>query len=90
MQCGTRRAYAAIMKTRNETDAGRAGFPWGLIALGGGLLAMGYALDCMSSRRCSKHTESMLDEALDETFPASDPTSTQDYSAPEDRIAAAG
>jgi hypothetical protein len=31
----------------------------------------------------------MLDEALDETFPASDPTSTQDFSAPEDRVAAA-
>jgi hypothetical protein len=85
-----RRAYAANMKTRNEhRDSGSSGFPWGLLALTGGLLAAGYALDCVSSRRCAKHTESMLDEALDETFPASDPTSTQDFSAPEDRVAAA-
>lgn len=58
--------------------------------MSGGLLAASYALDRLSRRRCSKHTETMLDEALDETFPASDPTSTQDFSAPEDRIAAAG
>lgn len=62
--------------------------PWRYIAVGGGLLALGYVLDCLSSRKCSQHTESMLDEALDETFPASDPTSTQDFSAPEDRAAA--
>lgn len=61
--------------------------PWRYIAVGGGLLALGYALDCLSSRSCSQHKESMLDEALDETFPASDPTSTQDFSAPEDRPA---
>ncbi len=83
------REYAAIMKTRTaQTESGSGGFAWGLLALTGGLLAAGYALDCMSSRRCHKRTESMLDEALDETFPASDPTSTQDFSAPEDRIAA--
>jgi len=82
------RAYAAAMNREPTTDsADSGGLPWGYLAMGGGLLALGVALDCLSSRRCAQHQESMLDEALDETFPASDPTSTQDFTSPDDRLA---
>jgi hypothetical protein len=64
-----------------------AEIPWRYVLVGGALLATGVALDCLSRQRCADHTESMLDEALDETFPASDPTSTQDFTAPEERLA---
>jgi hypothetical protein len=73
----------------NELAEKTRAVPWRYLAVGGGLLALGYALDCFSNSRCSRHKESMLDEALDETFPASDPTSTQDFTAPEDRAAMA-
>jgi hypothetical protein len=54
--------------------------------LGGGLLIMtGVALNCAHARRCHKHADKLRDEGLDETFPASDPPSTQDFSSPEDR-----
>jgi hypothetical protein len=37
-------------------------------------------------RRERHHTEGMLDEALDHTFPASDPTATQDFAIPANRL----
>jgi hypothetical protein len=77
------------MKTPSEKTppASSGGMPWRYIAAGGGVLALGAALDCLSSRRCSLHQESLLDEALDETFPASDPVSTQDFTSPDERLA---
>jgi hypothetical protein len=32
------------------------------------------------------HSEGVLDTALDDTFPASDPTATQDYAVPVNRL----
>jgi hypothetical protein len=32
------------------------------------------------------HAEHQLDTALDDTFPASDPTATQDYAVPVNRL----
>ncbi len=45
------------------------------------------ALMCKRAvRRERRHTEGMLDEALDHTFPASDPTATQDFAIPANRL----
>lgn len=56
------------------------------IFLAGGLMILVVAMLSRFSARCAyRHGESLLDEALDETFPASDPTATQDFSAPDDR-----
>lgn len=41
----------------------------------------------MKTARVRKHSDGMLDEALDETFPASDPTATQDFAIPANRAA---
>ncbi len=35
--------------------------------------------------RARRHRESLRDEALDESFPASDPPATQDFSSPDGR-----
>lgn len=43
------------------------------------------ALACRTGGRRS-HSEKMLDAALDETFPASDPTSSQDFAIPANRV----
>lgn len=56
------------------------------IAAGGALLALGYALDFLHGLRRQVHKESQLDEALDGTFPASDPTATQDFAIPVNRL----
>jgi hypothetical protein len=55
------------------------------IAMGGTLVLMGAALDCLHGRRCQQHADAQLDDALDGTYPASDPTATQDFSSPDDR-----
>ncbi len=52
------------------------------IAVGGILLLIGVALDCAHAGRCRKHTEMLRDKGLDDTFPASDPPATQDFSSP--------
>jgi hypothetical protein len=57
-----------------------------LMALGTLVLSLGAMLDCMYSKRCRKHTENHLDDALDGTFPASDPTATQDFAIPVNRL----
>ena len=57
--------------------------------LGGALVWAGVALDRLYARRCEQRVDEMLDESLDGTYPASDPTATQDFSAPEERRATA-
>jgi hypothetical protein len=36
-------------------------------------------------RSCRRHQEAMLDESLEDSFPASDPPATQDFRAPDMR-----
>jgi hypothetical protein len=55
------------------------------LALGGALLLLGATLDKIYERRCRQRVNSLLDDSLDGTFPASDPTATQDFSSPEQR-----
>lgn len=44
------------------------------------------ALACMANSRCQRqHSDELLDGALDETFPASDPTASQDFAIPVNR-----
>jgi hypothetical protein len=81
------RSYAAIMKHSSKDNSGGAGISWSHIALGGAFILAGVMLDRICSRRGHKHTEIMLDDALDGTYPASDATATQDFSSPDDRAA---
>jgi hypothetical protein len=52
---------------------------------------MGTALACIGStlwmlaRQRRQHSESLLDESLRDTFPASDPPATQDFEIPVNR-----
>jgi hypothetical protein len=39
----------------------------------------------LNSRQRRQHSESQLDEALDGSFPASDPPATQDFAIPVNR-----
>lgn len=57
-----------------------------LMALGTLVLSLGAMLDCMYTNRCRKRTDNHLDDALDGTFPASDPTATQDFAIPVNRL----
>ncbi|MFO1505185.1 MAG: hypothetical protein U1F39_15465 [Steroidobacteraceae bacterium] len=57
------------------------------LALGGALVLLGATLDRLYERRCQHRQDDLLDESLDATYPASDPTATQDFSAPEERSA---
>lgn len=57
-----------------------------LITIGSVLVGVGAMLDCIYSRNCQKRTEGKLDDALDGTFPASDPTATQDFAIPVNRL----
>lgn len=44
------------------------------------------ALACLANSRCRRtHQEEQLDEALAESYPASDPPATQDFSIPANR-----
>jgi hypothetical protein len=56
------------------------------IAAGGVMLALGYVLDQIHGLGRQKHKETQLDDALDSTFPASDPTATQDFAIPVNRL----
>ncbi|MEO6080020.1 MAG: hypothetical protein ABIQ86_09610 [Steroidobacteraceae bacterium] len=57
-----------------------------LMAIGGVLLGIGAVLDSKCAGRNRKErTEDQLDDALDGTFPASDPTATQDFAIPVNR-----
>ena len=56
------------------------------IAAGSALLAIGYVLDHLHWMGSVKHKEVQLDDALDGTFPASDPTATQDFAIPVNRL----
>jgi len=45
------------------------------------------ALVCRTNNKCRRnHSEKMLDKALDESFPASDPTGSQDFAIPVNRL----
>lgn len=45
------------------------------------------ALACSANGRCRRqHSEKMLDGALDESFPASDPPASQDFAIPANRL----
>ena len=58
-----------------------------LITTAAVLFSVGYLLDCRHAGGCrKKHGEEQLDDALDNTFPASDPTATQDFSIPANRM----
>ncbi|MDQ2641887.1 MAG: hypothetical protein M3Y79_15060 [Pseudomonadota bacterium] len=51
-------------------------------AVGMGLMA----LACRGNAKCRRqHTDEVLDDALQETFPASDPTASQDFAIPVNR-----
>jgi hypothetical protein len=44
------------------------------------------ALACMANSRCRRtHREELLDEALDESYPASDPPASQNFDIPANR-----
>jgi hypothetical protein len=57
-----------------------------LMILGGVVLAVCRIVDRVNSRRSEENSEHQLDDALDGTFPASDPTATQDFSIPVNRV----
>lgn len=57
-----------------------------LITIGGLLVGLGAILDSIYSRNHHKRTQVQLDDALDGTFPASDPTATQDFAIPVNRL----
>ena len=51
-------------------------------AVGLGLVA----LACRANSQCRRqHTDEVQDDALQDTFPASDPTASQDFSIPVNR-----
>ncbi len=56
------------------------------IAAGGAVLAIGYLLDLACGIRRVKQKDAQLDDALDGTYPASDPTATQDFAIPVNRL----
>jgi hypothetical protein len=56
------------------------------IAAGGAVMALGYLLDYVCGVQRQKHKETQLDDALDGTYPASDPTATQDFAIPVNRL----
>lgn len=56
------------------------------LLIGGAVLAgMTAGAVLRSANRKRKHTEQSLDKALDNTFPASDPTASRDFSIPVNR-----
>jgi hypothetical protein len=57
-----------------------------MLILGVAAWGMSLLLCKRAVRRERQHAEGMLDEALDHTFPASDPTATQDFAIPANRL----
>jgi hypothetical protein len=52
-------------------------------AVGLGLVAMA----CRANSQCRRqHADEVLDDALQDTFPASDPTASQDFAIPVNRL----
>ena len=49
------------------------------------MAAAGVAVWKLGTKPGRRHRDSMLDAALGESFPASDPTATQDYAIPVNR-----
>jgi hypothetical protein len=57
-----------------------------LLLLGAGV-GLGVLFTSLYKSACSKnHTERTLNNALEDTFPSSDPTATQDYAIPANRM----
>jgi hypothetical protein len=57
-----------------------------LVAVSGVLVGAGALLDGMHSLQRKQRREEHLDDALDGTFPASDPTATRDFAIPVNRM----
>ncbi len=57
-----------------------------LMAIGGVVVGVGALLDRICTHHKHVHKEVQLDDALDGTFPASDPTATQDFAIPVNRL----
>lgn len=56
-----------------------------LMLIGAGALGL-VALACFAnSRNQRQHSERLLDDALGDSFPASDPTASQDFAIPVNR-----
>ena len=53
---------------------------------GGVLLASVVAINRILARQNHRRSEQRRDEALEDSFPASDPPGTQDFSSPDDRL----
>jgi hypothetical protein len=47
--------------------------------------AIAWMVCSTKTRRVRKHSDSLLDKSLKETYPASDPTATQDFAIPVNR-----
>lgn len=50
------------------------------------ILAVANRLDCLYSRRCHKRVDNKIDDALADTYPASDPPSSQFFGIPANRL----
>jgi hypothetical protein len=57
-----------------------------ILILGVAAWGMSLLLCKRAVRRERCHSDGMLDDALDHTFPASDPTATQDFAIPANRL----
>ncbi|MEO6186215.1 MAG: hypothetical protein ABIP38_06000 [Steroidobacteraceae bacterium] len=57
-----------------------------LMAIGGVVIGAGAMLDRLCSHHKHARKQVQLDDALDGTFPASDPTATQDFAIPVNRL----
>lgn len=58
----------------------------GILALGLASWAIRALARHQRRRNQAAHQEGALDQALDDTFPASDPTATQDFAIPVNRL----
>lgn len=57
------------------------------VLIGGVVLAaITFGAMCRNTGRNRKRADERLDNALDDTFPASDPTATQDFAIPANRV----
>jgi hypothetical protein len=66
-------------------SANAAGMKLIHFALGATLVMLGLALDRLYERRCHDRVSRLRDQSLDDTYPASDPPATQDFSSPWER-----
>ena len=57
-----------------------------LLAWGGAIAALGAMVHWAIARGRKQIADDHLDSALDDSFPASDPTATQDFAIPVNRV----